>query len=614
VIKSKRLHPGNASKALYNTYKVSGSILKVPRRWWGWSQRAVIPVSIERPSRKGMPEQVKVSQSSQVSMQKASAGAANRDQPTGQSHVPRSNLKGGSLPRTGSKRSYQAMTFTSSAPDLEEPAVPQLKPGEALKAWLEENARSQTEETPLIEELPEEQPHEPTTVQIAAEQACEIFTAKISTLSKTRESIAQATEAAIIAGMVGAAARVVRTVLDVLDDISNTGARLPCLYLLDSILKAEARSRKYSTAKDKSPGRFSRAIGAALQVVVQKLSHCDEEVRSKVERVLKIWQRDCLIGSGLIESALDSLAAEARRESELEARRMIDLYPMPSQDEMMKMWRQIPLNSVLRLDYRLSNGKSVQRLIPATVGKEDWQTPQELGLKINVQIPENRFLESSDFSASGLSRINKEASTGNNVSPWRKVAFGDDADGGIAGVKNVNLENKTDELDEFDLELLHGAVGGDGKFDKAQVKAGTSAAATFPHRQAPLGFTHPISGVQRPMLAPPIRPPLHRPRVPYILSAPPRPSWGVQQVRATGFQAPQMQQQMMMMGRNSVNFGVPPGMYMPNTHAFGYMLPGNPAGRPFMPGPNFYAGASHLQPSQPSHVGQQGHMPQKGGK
>jgi len=506
------------------------------------------------------------------------------------------------------------MTFTSSAPDLEEPAVPQLKPGEALKAWLEENARSQTEETPLIEELPEEQPHEPTTVQIAAEQACEIFTAKISTLSKTRESIAQATEAATIAGMVGAAARVVRTVLDVLDDISNTGSRLPCLYLLDSILKAEARSRKSTTAKDKSPGRFSRAIGAALQGVVQKLSHCDEEVRSKVERVLKLWRRDCLIDSGLIESALDSLATEARRESELEARRMIDLYPMPSKDEMMKMWRKIPLNSVLRLDYRLSNGKSVQRFIPSTVGKEDWQTPQELGLKINVQIPENRFLESLDISSSGLSRINKEAS-GDNVSPWRKVAFGDDADERNAGVKNVKLENKTDELDEFDLELLHGAVGGDGKFDKAQVKPGTSAVGPYPHRQSPFGFTHPISGVQRPMLTPPIQSPLHRPRVPYILSAPPRP-WGVQQVRATGFQAPQMQQQMMMMGRNSVPFGFPPSTYMPNPNAFGYMLPGNPAGRPFMPGPNFYAGANHLlqgQPSQLGQLGQQGHMPQKGG-
>lgn len=503
------------------------------------------------------------------------------------------------------------MTFTSSAPDLEEPAVPQLKPGEALKAWLEENAQSQAEEAPLIEELPEEQPHEPTTLQIAAEQACEIFTAKISTLSKTRESIAQATEAAIIAGMVGAAARVVRTVLDVLDDTSKTGSRLPCLYLLDSILKAEARSRKSTTAKDKFPGRFSRAIGAALQVVVQKLSHCDEEVRSKVERVLKIWQRDCLIDSGLIESALDSLAAEARRESELEARRMIDLYPMPSKDEMMKIWRKIPLNSVLRLDYSLSNGKSVQKFIPATVEKEDWQTPQELGLKINVQIPENRFLESS----SGLSRINKEAS-GNNVSPWRKVAFGDDADNeSTAGVKIVKLENKTDELDEFDLELLHGAVGGNGKFDKAQVKAGTSVVGTFPHRQSPLGFTHPISGGQRPMLVPPIQPPLHRPRVPYILSAPPRP-WGVQQGRAPGCQAPQMQQQMMMMGSNNVNFGFPPGMYMPNPNAFGYMLPGNPAGRPFMPGPNFYASANHLlqgQPSQPSHLGQQGHMPQKEG-
>jgi hypothetical protein len=200
-------------------------------------------------------------------------------------------------------------------------AAPQLAPGEALDAWLAENTVEATEEE-LIEELPEEAPQErPTAETLAAEAACLHLQSLLPRLTAGRESIGQATTAAMRVGAGAGAARAVRMVIDATAAAAAPRDRLPYLYLLDSAIKAELKncsSPEHEEGMNGAPQQaqqqrpFARAVGAALVRLVELLLG-DEDIADKVGRLLSIWRRERVVPEGLLAPAEEALAAEAAR-------------------------------------------------------------------------------------------------------------------------------------------------------------------------------------------------------------------------------------------------------------------------------------------------------------
>jgi hypothetical protein len=311
-----------------------------------------------------------------------------------------------------------------------------LAPGEALRTWLEEN-KVVVEEEKLIDELPEDIPqHQPSAKEVASNAACAEFQALLPGLTSAREAISHAAAAALKVAATGASARAVRMVVDAASDASGPPERLPYLYLLDSVVKLELRQAQEQEGKEEEKHEegvqsgFRRAVGAALQRLVHLLLG-DDLIRKKIDKLLGIWQREGLIAASLIGPVMESLEHDDLRRTKEMAK--------TDEQELKALLKETPMNTMMRITYRMPNGEEVVLGPPAHRSEpDDWSTPGELGIEIPAPPPRavRKMSFLPFFPASGLPHSQSiGASPGMNqghkkplppeykdeeVSPWRR--------------------------------------------------------------------------------------------------------------------------------------------------------------------------------------------------
>lgn len=397
---------------------------------------------------------------------------------------------------------------SASALNLDaEKQLQQLMPGEALRAWLEENQTAAQEE-PLIEDVHEEAPHKPSAAELAADAACDRLLSLLSGLTAARDSIAQATEGALVTAAAGAAPRAVRMILDAVNGAPRPRERLPFLYLLDSALKAEARNHQNAEAtnsRDVPPPSFPRAVGAALLPLVTALLG-DPSVTSKMEKVLRIWHRDGLVASVLVDSALEVITAgaETQRNGENEEEQPVS-QALYTEGEAFELLRSVPMNAVLTLNYTMPGGKKQivrppNDSLSSDIRPDDWGTAAPLTFHVpdspSGMMPTETRQKAFDangfsggsFSSDGIGELK-------DVSPWRRqwVELEEKTERLLSARRQAPNPAAMNHLDEFDLGLLKGVMGAVST-TKGNQHVGMQTAAAPP---PPLESPPPLPGMLR---------------------------------------------------------------------------------------------------------------------